>query len=102
MLTASAGRSLKNLFGCCRLQIVLENAVDLIVDIPKLWSYLGEIVGPVVQVTGLSFLEPAIEPLRTLNMSCGAFVAAVLSSAARDVVRNVLILHVLCFAFLCR
>jgi hypothetical protein len=76
-------------FFCCRLHIVLENAADLIVDIPKLWSYLGEIVSPVVQIIGLSFLERAVEPLRALEMSCGDFVAAVLSCALRDMVRKV-------------
>jgi hypothetical protein len=44
------------------LQFELENASDLLMDIPKLWFYLGEIVGR------------------------GAFVGAILSYAAQNMV----------------
>jgi len=68
---------------------VLENASDLLMDIPKLWFYLGEIVGPIVQIIGLSFLTRAVEPLQSMQINRGAFVGAILSYAAQNMVSSV-------------
>ena len=60
------------------------NASDLLMDIPKLWFYLGEIVGPIVKIIGLSFLTQAVEPLRDSPTGSGDLVASILSYAAQN------------------
>jgi translation initiation factor 4G len=62
---------------------VLEFAEDMEVDIPKIWSYLGELIGPMVQdgCVPLSILIEVAQPLKACNKA-GKLVAEVLHSAA--------------------
>ena len=69
----------------CRLKNVLEFSEDMVIVIPKIWQYLGELIGPMVQdgSVPLNFLKSACEP-------CGkaaTLVAEVLHDAARRLVR---------------
>ena len=66
-----------------RLLEVLEFAEDMEIDIPKIWSYLGELVGQMIQdgSVPLSFLKQAAEPLVPSNKA-GIFVAEVLHDAS--------------------
>ena len=72
----------------CRLLEVLEFAEDMEIDIPKIWMYLGELVGQMIQdgSVPLSFLKQAAKPLVASNKA-GIFVAEVLHDAShREVI----------------
>lgn len=62
---------------------VLEFAEDMEIDIPKIWMYLGELVGQMIQdgSVPLSFLKQAAKPLVASNKA-GIFVAEVLHDAS--------------------
>jgi translation initiation factor 4G len=53
------------------------------IDIPKIWQYFGELIGPMVQdgSVPLSFLRKAAEPLKESNKA-GLLVAEVLHAAS--------------------
>ena len=73
----------------CRLLEILEFAEDMEIDIPKIWTYLGELVGQMIQdgSVPLSFLKQASKPLVASNKA-GIFVAEVLHDAChREVIR---------------
>ena len=72
-----------------RLLEILEFAEDMEIDIPKIWTYLGELVGQMIQdgSVPLSFLKQASKPLVASNKA-GIFVAEVLHDAChREVIR---------------
>ncbi|XP_074654497.1 eukaryotic translation initiation factor 4 gamma 1-like isoform X3 [Tubulanus polymorphus] len=48
------------------LHEVLEYAEDMEIDVPKIWEYLGELIGPMVQdgSVPLSFLRDAVKPVQ--------------------------------------
>ena len=72
---------------------MLEFAEDMEVDIPKIWMYMGELIGPVVQdgSVPLNFLKEAVEPLRRCNKA-GVLVAEVLHAAAHNIVSSLLVI----------
>ena len=76
-----------NHFLPCRLQDVLQYAEDLEVDIPMIWLYLAELIGPMVQdgTVPLSFLKEVAKPLIPCNKA-GVFVAEILHTAATNIV----------------
>ncbi|XP_013390980.1 eukaryotic translation initiation factor 4 gamma 1 isoform X3 [Lingula anatina] len=65
------------------LKEILEFAEDMEIDIPKIWDYLGELIGPMVQDGSipLSFLRDACELLVVSNKA-GTLIAAVLHDAS--------------------
>ena len=67
---------------CYSLVNILEFADDMAIDIPKIWEYLGEIVGPMIQDKSvpISFLRSIVEPLKPEKV--GQFLANVLNDAA--------------------
>ncbi|XP_064599552.1 eukaryotic translation initiation factor 4 gamma 1-like isoform X2 [Liolophura sinensis] len=62
---------------------VLEYAEDMEIDIPKIWTYLGELIGPMVQdgSVPLNFLKQVCDPLKQSNKA-GVLVSEVLHDAA--------------------
>ncbi len=61
---------------------VMEFAEDMEIDIPRIWQYLGELMGPMVQEDGsvpLHFLHTAVRPL---SVKAGKLLAEVLHNAA--------------------
>ena len=73
-----------------RLIEILEFAEDMEIDIPKIWKYLGELVGQMIQdgSVPLSFLKQAAKPLvDSPSNKAGIFVAEVLHDAChREVI----------------
>ena len=75
------------IFNCSflfRFTELLQSAEDFIVDIPKLWEYVAELVEPLFEegVINLNFL-PQLS--MTLNSSMAAhFVAAVLKALVKE------------------
>lgn len=65
---------------------VLEYAEDMEVDIPMIWKYMGELIGPMVQdgSVPLSFLKEVAEPIKQCNKA-GMLVAEVLHAAAQNI-----------------
>lgn len=76
-----------NLFASVRLGEVLEFAEDMEIDIPKIWTYLGELIGPMVQdgSVPLNFLKQVCDPLKQSNKA-GVLVSEVLHDAAHRLV----------------
>ena len=68
------------------LHEILEYAEDMEIDVPKVWTYLGEMIGPMVQdgSVPLSFLREACKPLT--NKKAGQLLAEVLHDAAQRLV----------------
>ncbi|XP_050413319.1 eukaryotic translation initiation factor 4 gamma 3 isoform X2 [Patella vulgata] len=66
------------------LNKTLQKAENMEMDIPKIWLYLGELIGPMIQdgSVPLNFLKQACEPLQASGKS-GVVVAAVLHDASR-------------------
>ncbi|XP_055958553.1 eukaryotic translation initiation factor 4 gamma 3 isoform X2 [Patella vulgata] len=66
------------------LNQTLQIAEDMEIDIPKIWQYLGELIGPMIQdgSVPLNFLKQACEPLQASGKS-GVVVAAVLHDASQ-------------------
>ncbi|ESO89979.1 hypothetical protein LOTGIDRAFT_124155, partial [Lottia gigantea] len=66
------------------LKQTLEMAEDMEIDIPKIWQYLGELIGPMVQdgCVPLSFLKQACEPLQESGKA-GNLVAEILHDASQ-------------------
>ncbi|XP_062567019.1 eukaryotic translation initiation factor 4 gamma 1-like isoform X2 [Saccostrea cucullata] len=62
---------------------ILQFAEDMEIDIPKIWQYFGELIGPMVQdgSVPLNFLRKAAEPLKE-NNKAGLLVAEVLHAAS--------------------
>ncbi|XP_065935828.1 eukaryotic translation initiation factor 4 gamma 3 isoform X4 [Magallana gigas] len=62
---------------------VIQYAEDMEIDIPKIWQYFGELIGPMVQdgSVPLNFLRKAAEPLKE-NNKAGLLVAEVLHAAS--------------------
>ncbi|CAH1774611.1 unnamed protein product [Owenia fusiformis] len=65
------------------LQEILEFADDMEIDIPKIWNYLAELIGPMIQDSSvpLLFLKDAFQPLLRCNKA-GKLAAAVLHDAS--------------------
>ncbi|XP_056018647.1 eukaryotic translation initiation factor 4 gamma 3-like isoform X6 [Ostrea edulis] len=62
---------------------ILQFAEDMEIDIPKIWQYFGELIGPMVQdgSVPLNFLRKAAEPLKA-NNKAGLLVAEILHAAS--------------------
>lgn len=77
----------------CSLTEVIQYAEDMEIDIPKIWQYFGELIGPMVQdgSVPLNFLRKAAEPLKE-NNKAGLLVAEVLHAASHREVCFVTIL----------
>ncbi|XP_078338114.1 eukaryotic translation initiation factor 4 gamma 1-like isoform X6 [Crassostrea virginica] len=62
---------------------VIQYAEDMEIDIPKIWQYFGELIGPMVQdgSVPLNFLRKAAEPLKE-NDKAGLLVSEVLNAAS--------------------
>lgn len=79
---------------------MLENAAELLVDIPKLWSYLSELICPLLRVVDISLLMLLIRQLRQSvpdsDRLYGNFLAEVLALAAKQMVCIDILLHILC------
>ena len=73
----------------CRLTEVIQYAEDMEIDIPKIWQYFGELIGPMVQdgSVPLNFLRKAAEPLKE-NDKAGLLVSEVLHAASHREVRS--------------
>lgn len=81
-----------------RLQTVMESAESLLIDIPMLWSYLSELIVPIIQFIGLSFLAPSLR-LVIEPHNQAAFVRAILTDALNHVVSYISIvvtLNIVC------
>lgn len=65
------------------LDEILQFAEDMEIDIPKIWQYFGELIGPMIQdgSVPLSFLRQACEPLKASNKA-GKLVSEVLHDAS--------------------
>ena len=65
------------------LNSVLSYAEDMEIDIPKIWQYFGELIGPMVQggSVPLSFLKEACQPLKESGKA-GILVAEILHDAS--------------------
>lgn len=65
------------------LDEILQFAEDMEIDIPKIWQYFGELIGPMIQdgSVPLSFLKKACEPLKAGNKA-GKLVSEVLHDAS--------------------
>ncbi|KAK3105045.1 hypothetical protein FSP39_015996 [Pinctada imbricata] len=65
------------------LHEILLYAEDMEIDIPKIWQYFGELIGPMIQdgSVPLNFLRQAAEPLKE-NNKAGNLVAEVLHAAS--------------------
>jgi hypothetical protein len=75
---------------------VLQSAEDFLVDIPKLWEYLAEIVDPLFSdsVVPLTFLRPLSS---SVNTSLAAnFVAAII----KELVKTQVIFSTLFYGFM--
>jgi len=66
------------------LSEILEFAEDMVIDIPKIWQYLGELIGPMVQdgSVPLSFLKEVVQPIQPHGRA-GELVAEVLQDASQ-------------------
>ncbi|KAK3602167.1 hypothetical protein CHS0354_013234 [Potamilus streckersoni] len=65
------------------LNEILMFAEDMEIDIPKIWEYLGQLIGPMLQdgSVPLGFLKQVCEPLRA-NGKSGILVAEILHDAS--------------------
>ncbi|XP_078615201.1 eukaryotic translation initiation factor 4 gamma 3-like isoform X3 [Branchiostoma floridae x Branchiostoma japonicum] len=65
---------------------ILEFADDMAIDIPHIWSYLGELIGPMVQdgSVPLTFLKEACTPLVACDKA-GLLVSEILHQAAKNI-----------------
>ncbi|XP_078696975.1 eukaryotic translation initiation factor 4 gamma 1-like isoform X4 [Branchiostoma floridae x Branchiostoma belcheri] len=65
---------------------ILEFADDMAIDIPHIWSYLGELIGPMVQdgSVPLTFLKEACSPLLACDKA-GLLVSEILHQAAKNI-----------------
>jgi hypothetical protein len=72
-----------NILCIFRLNSVLSYAEDMEIDIPKIWQYFGELIGPMVQggSVPLSFLKEACQPLKESGKA-GILVAEILHDAS--------------------
>ncbi|XP_067659282.1 eukaryotic translation initiation factor 4 gamma 1-like [Haliotis asinina] len=63
---------------------ILQSAEDMEIDIPKIWQYLGELIGPMIQdgSVPLSFLKKACEPLKPSGKA-GNLMAEILHDASQ-------------------
>ncbi|XP_069119256.1 LOW QUALITY PROTEIN: eukaryotic translation initiation factor 4 gamma 3-like [Argopecten irradians] len=66
------------------LHEILQFAEDMEIDIPKIWQYFGELIGPMVQDGSVpfSFLKDAIEPLKA-SRKASVLLAAILHDASK-------------------
>lgn len=91
-------QAFKNLL-FCRLTEILQFAEDMEIDIPKIWQYFGELIGPMVQdgSVPLNFLRKAAEPLKA-NNKAGLLVAEILHAAShREVIKSAILNVKMCF-----
>ncbi len=72
---------------------MLEFADDMSIDIPKIYTYLGELISPMIQDGSipLSFLKTACEPLKVCNKA-GTLVAQVLHDASNRLVSKIILI----------
>lgn len=61
---------------CCRLHEIMQSAEDMAINIPNIWEYLGELVGPLMEdgKVPLHHLRDLCQPLMASN--CAGTVAA--------------------------
>ena len=88
------------MFFSFRLNTVLGYAEDMEIDIPKIWQYLGELIGPMVQDGSLplSFLKEACQPLKDSDKS-GILVAEILHEASDREVRKLITKQIIHYQF---
>lgn len=69
------------------LRSILEFADEMVIDIPLIWVYLGELISPMVEdgTVSLTFLRTACEPLLACNKA-GIVVSQVLHEASHVLV----------------
>ena len=80
-----------------RMKEIFASAEDTEIDVPRIWQYLAQVLGPMVQVDGavpLSFLVRATESVR-LSRKVSQLITDVLHSAASRLVRQTLFIPVL-------
>ena len=77
---------------------MLEFAEDMAIDVPKIYTYLGELISPMVEDGSipLGFLKSACEPLIRCNKA-GKLVAEVLHDASNRLVSICYILRIKTF-----
>ena len=76
---------------CYRSAEFLQFADDMVIDIPKIWAYLGEVMGAMIQegdAVPMSFLKPACAPLQTFGRA-GNVAAEVLKDGIARLVSEV-------------
>ena len=72
---------------CFRLKELLEFADDMAIDIPQIWKYLGELIGPMIEdgLWPLPNLQTCCRPLLPIKKS-GVLVAHALQDASKRLV----------------
>ncbi|KAK3083396.1 hypothetical protein FSP39_021694 [Pinctada imbricata] len=68
------------------LHEILQYAGDLEIDIPRIWQYFGELIGPMIQEGSvpLNFLRQAAEPLKENNKAGNLIVEILLAASHRE------------------
>ncbi|RNA10112.1 eukaryotic translation initiation factor 4 gamma 3-like isoform X1, partial [Brachionus plicatilis] len=70
------------------LKRVIEASDDMSIDVPKISTYLGQIIAPLFnEHFSLGFLKPAIEPVRELKL-CAEIIAEALRLASERLGHN--------------
>jgi len=75
-----------------RMKEVFASAEDTEIDVPRIWQYLAEVIGPMIKVDGalpLNFFDRATESIR-LSRKVSHLIADVLQCAASQLVRHIL------------
>jgi len=69
------------------LRSILEFADEMVIDIPRIWVYLGELISPMVEdgAVSLAFLRGACEPLLACDKA-GIVVSQVLQETSHVIV----------------
>ena len=76
---------------CCRSAEFLLYADDMVIDIPNIWAYLGQVIGAMIQegdAVPMSFLKPVCTPLQPFGRAENV-VAEVLKDAITRLVSEV-------------
>jgi len=84
---------------CCdvviRMKEVFASAEDTEIDVPRIWQYLAEVIGPMIKVGGalpLNFFQHATESVR-LSRKVSHLIADVLLYAASQLVVSCLLFY---------
>ena len=75
---------------------IFASAEDTEIDVPRIWQYLAEVIGPMIKVGGalpLNFFHRATESVR-LSRKVSLLVADVLLYAASQLVRQLLAFYI--------